>query len=180
MAKDTLTNAQQRFVAELLADGQRNATQAALKAGCTPKSAPVQGCKWLKLPKIKAALAEKTEELAKDLNLDARWVLKRLMILADFDPRKFYNADGTLKPVTELDDETVMALQGIEVEKLFKHFAKGAAEEVGTVSKIKFADRGINLERLGRHLKLFTDKMEVSGMDAVAEELIRARKRALK
>ena len=31
--------------------------------------------------------------------------------------------------------------------------------------KIKLADKGQNLERLGRHLKLFTDKSEVAGPD---------------
>ena len=33
----------------------------------------------------------------------------------------------------------------------------------GFLRKIKFADKGANLERLGRHLKLFTDKVEHSG-----------------
>lgn len=178
MPKDTLTAAQERFVAELLADGQRNATQAALKAGCTVKSAPVQGCKWLKLPKIREALAKKTAELAKNLDIDAEWVLRRLKMLSDFDVRKFYHANGNLKQVSELDDETAFALQGLEVEKLFEHFGKGAAAETGTVTKIKFADKGINLERIGRHLKMFTDKVEVSGMDAIAEALAAARKRA--
>ena len=178
MAKDGLTSAQARFVAELLADPQRNATQAALKAGCTVKSAPVQGCKWLKLPKIQAALAETTQKLAKDLEIDAAWVLKRLKILADFDPRKFYRDDGSLKNIKDLDDETVMALQGVEVEKLFEHFAKGAAKEVGTVSKIKFADRGINLERLGRHIAFFNDKITVNNGDDIVKRLTQGRKRA--
>lgn len=176
MAKDLLTAAQARFVAELLADPQRNATQAALKAGCTVKSAPVQGCKWLKQAKIQAALAATTQKLAKELEIDASWVLKRLKILADFDPRKFYKEDGSLKSIKDLDDETVMALQGVEVEKLFEHFAKGS-KEVGTVSKIKFADRGINLERLGRHIAFFKDTLTINNGDDIVKRLAAGRKR---
>jgi len=35
----------------------------------------------------------------------------------------------------------------------------------GLLKKIKLADKGQNLERLGRHLKLFSDKLEVTGKD---------------
>jgi phage terminase small subunit len=177
MSKTKLTPMQFRFKEFLLADPRQNLTQAALKAGCTPKSAPVQGSKWLKLPQIQAALAEKTAKIASDLQIDQEWVLRRLKMLSDFDVRKFYDADGNLKKPSELDDETAFALQGLEVEKLFDHFGKGAAKEVGTTTKIKYADKGINLERIGRHLKMFTDKVEVSGMDSIAEELAEARKR---
>lgn len=177
MASDKLTRRQGEFVAYLLADPERNASEAARKAGCPAKSAGVTGCKWLKLAKVQALLAKKTEKLAKELEIDASWVLRRLKMLADFDVRKFYDETGNLKKPTELDDETAFALQGMEVEKLFEHFGKGAAKETGTVTKIKYADKGINLERLGRHLKMFTDKVEVTGMDAIAEELAKARKR---
>jgi phage terminase small subunit len=168
---------QNRFVAELLTDPARNLTQAALRAGCKPTSAPQQGCKWAKLAKVAAILATREQELAAKLSLDAEWVLRRLKMLADFDVRKFYDADGNLKKPSELDDDTAFALQGMEVEKLFAHFGKGAAKEVGTTTKVKYADKGINLERIGRHLKMFTDKVEVSGMDVVADELSKARNR---
>jgi phage terminase small subunit len=168
---------QTAFIERLMADPARNASKAALAAGCTPISAPVQGHKWLKNPVIRAEVERRGAEISKALNLDAEWVLRRLKMLADFDVRKFYDAEGNLKKPSELDDETAFALQGIEVEKLFEHFGKGAAKEVGTTTKIKYADKGINLERIGRHLKMFTDKVEVSGMDAVAEELAKARKR---
>ena len=40
-------------------------------------------------------------------------MLRRLMMSADFDVRKFYRDDGTLKQVSELDEEAAFAFQGI-------------------------------------------------------------------
>ena len=50
----------------------------------------------------------------------------------------------------------------MEVEDLFDWNGEEKVQ-TGFCRKIKFADKGANLERLGRHLKLFTDKVEHSG-----------------
>lgn len=175
---DRLTYMQMEFVMHLLADPDRNGTNAALKAGCKPASAYVTASKWLKMAKVRAELAKRTAKSAKKLEISADWVLERLMRLADYDCRKFYKDDGTLKQVTELDETTAFALVGMEVEKLYEHFGKGQAQNTGTVTKIKMADRGSNLERLGRYLKMFTDKVEVSGLDELAERIAKARQRS--
>ncbi len=88
-------------------------------------------------------------------------MLQELARLAFLDPRKFYNENGGLKHVTELDDDTAACLAGMEVREI----GGDDEEKQPTVfcRKIKFADKGANLERLGRHLKLFTDKVEHSG-----------------
>lgn len=164
-----------RFVQEYLID--LNATQAAIRAGYSARSAEVTGSRLLGDAKVAAEIAKRNQKRIEKLDLSAERVLGELMRLAFFDPRKFWNEDGSLKKITELDDDTARALQGFEVEKLYEHFGKGQATESGTVSKIKMADKGLNLERLGRHLKLFTDKVEVSGLDGLAERLARARQR---
>lgn len=178
MSNDTLTVMQLDFILNYLADPEHNQTNAAIKAGCPVKSAHVQASRWLKIPKIQAELKKRGTKVANRLELDANWVLKRLMILADYDVRKFYNADGSLKPVSELDDETAYALMGMEVEEAYQHFGGGQAKPTGQLKKIKYADKGIALERLGRSLKLFTDKIEVTGLESLAERInkIRARK----
>ena len=68
----------------------------------------------------------------------------------------------------------------IEVKKLHDHFGKGQAQKRGTLTKIRLADRGLNLERLGRYFKLFTGKVEVNGLEGLAEKLQKARERARK
>jgi hypothetical protein len=56
-------------------------------------------------------------------------------------------------------------------------FRHGQAKDKGTVTKLKLADRGLNMERLGRHFKLSTDKYEVAGSDELICRLEAGRKR---
>lgn len=170
-----LSPKEQVFVRQFLATG--NATRSAVAAGYAPASAGVTGSKMLRKAKVRAELEKLRAELMAKLEISAERVLQGLAELAFFDPRKFFRPDGSMKPITELDDQTVHALAGMDVEKLFKHFGKGQAEEVGTITKIRLADRGLNLERLGRHFKLFTDKLEVSDSAGIVARLKRARER---
>jgi phage terminase small subunit len=45
-------------------------------------------------------------------------VLQQLKAVAGFDPRQLYSADGLLKEVQHLDDETAAALASIELEEV--------------------------------------------------------------
>lgn len=81
-------------------------------------------------------------------------VLQELAKLAFFDPRKFFNPDGSPKHITDLDEDTAAALAGLEVQELFE----GSGEQkycYGLVKKIRLADKGMNHERLGKYLNLF-------------------------
>jgi phage terminase small subunit len=159
MAKE-LTTKQRLFVAEYLTD--LNATRAATAAGYSEKSAFQQGCALLKNPKVAAIIARKQGKRLEKLEITADRVLSELARLAYYDPRQFFNPDGTAKPITDLDDDTAMALAGVEVQEEFK--GRGEHRQLaGYTKKFKLVDKGINLERLGRHLKLFTDKAEIAG-----------------
>ena len=97
------------------------------------------------------------------LDITAERVIAELAKLAFFDPRSFFNADGSAKQVTELDDDTAMALAGMEVCELFE----GNGEQkhaYGLSKKFKLADKLRALELLGKYLKLFTDKVEVADL----------------
>jgi phage terminase small subunit len=174
MAKG-LTKRQEIFISEYLKDG--NGVRSAIAAGCKEKHAGVQACKWLKIPKIKSVIETKHIQRIAKIDFSAEKVLEGLAKLAFFDIRKLYNEDGSLKPITELDDQTAGAICGIEVEEAYQHFGAGQAKPTGILKKIKIADRGINLERLGRYHKLFTDKVEVSGLDGLADAIQKARSR---
>ncbi len=54
--------------------------------------------------------------------------------------------------MVDLDDDTAAAICGVQVCKLLVHFGKGEAEQIGSTTKVKLCDSGINCERLGRHL----------------------------
>jgi phage terminase small subunit len=171
-----LTRRQQIFIKEYRIDG--NATRSAVAAGYSAKNAESIGCKLSRNAKVRAEIDKQVAKLDQKLELNNEWVLSRLMKRADYDPRRFWNEDGSLKQITDLGDDQAMALQGFEVEDNFEHFGGGQATKIGVIKKIKMCDRDKALELLGRHLKLFTDKVEVSGLDTLADEIRAARLRA--
>ena len=176
--KQDLNKKWQIFVAEYLVD--RNATRAAVACGYKEKTAGQAGSRLLKNVKVQEELARRTAQVLGRLDVTAEKVLGGIAQIAFFDVRKFFNPDGSLKPITELDETTAFALKGLDVEKLFLHFGKGQAEEKGTITKVRFADRLAALELLGRNLKLFTDKLEISGADEIMNRLKKGRERAAK
>lgn len=170
-----LTPKEQVFVREFLAHG--NATRAAVLAGYSAATAGVTGSKLLRKAKVSAELANLRGKLLAKLEISAERVIQGIAELAFFDMRKFFTAAGNLIPIHDLDEQTARALKGCDVEKLFKHFGKGQAEESGTITKIRVADRLEALELLGRHLKLFTDKIEVNDASAIIARLKAGRER---
>ena len=75
------TEKQQRFIDEYLVD--LNATQAAIRAGYSERTASAQGSRLLTNVNIRARIEELKKTRADRLNLDAYWVLKRLMDISD-------------------------------------------------------------------------------------------------
>lgn len=152
---------QRQFVLEYLANGF-NATQAAITAGYAAKSADTQGSRLLANPKIKAVLAERAQKITAKRELTAESVLAEIAKMAFFDPRKMFRPDGTLIPVTDLEDDEAAAIAGVEVIQM-KGSGRGSKKQPGPVlKKIKFADKGANCERLGRYFKLFVERVEHS------------------
>jgi phage terminase small subunit len=166
MAKaGALTPKQERFVAEYLID--LNATQAAIRAGYSAKTAQEQGSRLLSNVMVASAVQGAIDARAKRTEITADRVLKELARLAFFDIRKIYNADGSLKNPAELDDDAAAALAGIDVVEM-----QGGAEfdEDGEMKhvpmftkKAKTFDKKGALELAMRHLGMLKDKTEVSG-----------------
>lgn len=173
MSKAELTPKQQRFCEEYLID--LNATQAAIRAGYSAKTANEQGARLLANVSVASQIDQLKKARAQSTGITAERVLQEIAKLAFFDPRKLLNDDGTPKAIHELDDETAMAVAGIDI------VTKGN-DDVGyaDIMKIKLADKGQNLERLGRHLKLFTERIEVTDASDLANRVKAARERARK
>lgn len=126
---------------------------------------------------IQQAIDAGNSKVNAQLEVTVERVREELARLAFYDPRAFWNQDGTAKAVTDLDEDTARALAGFEMAELFT----GSGEEratAGYVKKFKLADKGLNLERLGRHLKMFTDKVELTAGDELLKALDEGRKRA--
>lgn len=155
-----LTPKQAMFVAEYLVDG--NATRAATAAGFAEASAAVTGARLLKNPTVASLISERQARRSAKLEITAETVLQELAKLAFHDPGKLYDEKGRLKPVHLLDDMTRAAVSQVEVDETETIDDQGA-RVVAKTKKLKLADKGQNLERLGRYLKLFTDRLEHDG-----------------
>ena len=94
-----LTPKQTRFVQEYLLD--LNATQAAIRAGYSVKTAGSVGHEILKKPEIQAAIHAAMKARSERTEIDADWVLKRLARDATADLADLYTDTGVLKPVHE-------------------------------------------------------------------------------
>lgn len=150
-ATKALNPKQERFVAEYLVD--LNATQAAIRAGYSPKTAGVQAFDLLKKPEIAAALERQRNQHAKNTGLTVERVLQEAMRLAFFDIRKLTDAEGNPIPINQLDDDTAAAIQGLELATERVRGDDAGAETV--VRKYKIADKNAAVERLFKHLGLF-------------------------
>lgn len=165
-----LTPKQEQFVREYLID--LNATQAAIRAGYTAKRADQAGYELLSNPEIKAAISEAVGKRAEKLEITGERVLSAIAEIAFGDIRKMFDENGALKRPTEWDDETAAAVAGMEIITV----SRGEGE-IEHVAKIKRTDRLRALDMLARHHSLYNDKLEVTGLGALADRLSRASKR---
>lgn len=144
-----LTAKQQRFVEEYLKD--LNGTQAAIRAGYSQKTATVIAAENLTKPNVQAAIAEGMQKRSSRTGITADRVLQELGRLAFVDIRRAYNADGSLKPLHELDDDTAAAVAGMDVTEI------GIGDDaIGFVKKIKLSDKKGALELVMRHLGMLS------------------------
>ncbi len=108
------------------------------------------------LGEVRVRVAELGAKAAAANEVTVERVVKELARLAFFDVRKLVDDSGAPLPLGQLDDETARAIVGLDIARV------GNADiGVGEVLKFKLADKGANLERLGKFLKMFTDKVEV-------------------
>ena len=82
----SLNDRQTRFVQEYCKDF--NATQAAIRAGYSEKTAGSQGHDLLKNPEIEEAIEERKIEIAIHAKIDAAWVLRQWHDIATADPNE--------------------------------------------------------------------------------------------
>lgn len=154
-----LNHNQKIFANEYLIDF--NATQAAIRAGYSPKTAYSQGQRLLKHVEIKEYIKKRDEEITAELKLSQSRTFREIQKLAFFDARKFYREDGSLKSPCELDDTEAAALAGTETVRHSAGRDEDGKPIFETVDKIKYSDRKSALELLARVQGMLVDKSEV-------------------
>lgn len=98
-----LTPKQQRFVEEYLVD--LNATQAAIRAGYSKRSAEVEGSRLLRNAKVAAEVAAARAKLSEAAEVSAERVMREVALIALADPRSVMTWGP--KGVTLIDSKTL-------------------------------------------------------------------------
>lgn len=133
---------QQRFVQEYLID--LNASAAYKRAGytATGNSAETNAVRLLRKDQVAREVKQALAKAQESGGLSLEKTLREVRRLAYSDPRKFYNADGSLRAIMDLDDDTAACVASIEIDEIV------AGETViGTTKKLKQWDKNAALEK---------------------------------
>lgn len=156
MAK--LTDKQELFAREFIKD--LNATQAAIRAGYSEKTARTIGSQNLTKLDIADRIAELKADRNEEVGVDAAYVLKRLVEIDQMDVLGIMNGDMSLKSVSDWPASWRRYLSGFDLAEMFE--GRGDDREmVGILKKIKWPDKVKNLELLGKHVDVQAFKENV-------------------
>ena len=167
-----LTPKQQRFVEEYLID--LNATQAAIRAGYSERTAQEIGSENLSKPMVAKAITEALAKRSEQTKIDADYVLRRLVEIDQMDVLDIMDDQMKIRPVNEWPKvwrQYVINLENLEL-----------SDGEGCFKKIKWPDKVKNLELIGKHVSVgaFKDKIEHDVSDPLKELLSRASGNTLK
>lgn len=146
-----LTEKQRLFVDEYLID--LNATQAAIRAGYSKKTAGQIGDENLKKPQIANAIQEAQAKRSERVQVDADYVLARLVEIDRMDVLDIMTDAMSLKPLSEWPKVWRQYLTGFDLAELFGGSGDDRAA-TGVLKKIKWPDKVKNLELLGKHVSV--------------------------
>lgn len=164
-----LTAKQSLFVKEYLID--LNATQAAIRAGYSKKTAGQIGDENLRKPQIAAAIEKAKAERSERTQIDADWLLTRLADEAEADLADiYYPGTGQLKPIHEWPK---IWRQGLVGGVKTRQERIGDEEALAEIVEVKLSDRSNRLKMIGDHIGVQAFKANVGiSADATLESLI--------
>lgn len=137
-----LTPKQERFVEEYLID--LNATQAAIRAGYSKKSAKLIGHENITKPDIAGAIQEAKEKRAARTEISQDRVLREYACVGFYDIGQFVDENDKLLPIHEIPEDARRAICGIE--------------GTGKDRKLKLPNKQPALKDMGTHLGMFEQK----------------------
>lgn len=177
-----LTDKQKRFCEEYLID--LNATQAAIRAGYSPKTAEQTASRLLRNVKVQEYIAKRQKELSRSTEITQERVIKELALIAfsnnaDYahvvEKKLQVESGGALVDVLDKDGKPVMyrTVEPVLTEELTEEQKRALAviKKGRDGLEVKSCDKVKALELLGKHLGIFTDKIEANVNDTTRSEL---------
>ena len=163
------------FIREYLVD--RNGTRAAIAAGYAPRSASVTSCRLLRNAKVRVAVSELTEERLERLEVTADTVIQELAKIAFANMKDYLSVrdDGSI--YVDLSKITPVQAAGLADLRIDEYtLERGRIKR----TRLKLGPKARRLELLGKHLRLWSDRVEAADDTTLRERLERARQRVLR
>ena len=154
-----LNQRQEMFCREYIKD--LNGTQAAIRAGYSPRTADRMAYELLKKPEIQAFVLQSKAERVEEVKIDANYVLKRLIEIDEMDVADILDDGGDFLPIRKWPKVWRTTLSGLDIAII----NSGDTETI--LKKIKWPDKVKNLELLGKHIGVgaFTEKVDHTSSD---------------
>lgn len=150
-AADQLTEKQKAFCAEFIVD--LNAAKAAIRAGYSQATAKEIGFENLTKPHIQAEVQRLMDERGRRVKVNGDRVLQELVAMAFYDPADIASVEVKCPAdIAKLPEDVRRAIVGWSWDR-------------NDNFTLKLSGKTQQLEMIGRHLKLFTDKHEHTGAD---------------
>lgn len=181
MAKNKLSPKQELFCREYLKDF--NATQAAMRAHYSEKTAASQAARLLQNVKILARINSLKVDQHERINLSADAVLQEIASLAMIQVDHFSQWDGkefSIKPFSEMHPIAKKAIKEIKVIQIDSNVKRIVDKDTGneietkdrkTIMEVKLHSKGHALELLADHYNLLNKTEGVNADEALHRAL---------
>ncbi|MCG6183310.1 terminase small subunit [Anoxybacillus sp. LAT_38] len=147
-----LNEKQKRFADEYLID--LNATQAAIRAGYSPRSAAEQASRLLKNAKVRAYIDERMAELSRRTGVNQERILRELARIAFVNAPELINMeDATIREDATIDD--MAAIASVRVKVIPTENGQGIEREIRLADKIRA------LDLLGKRFAMWTERQQI-------------------
>jgi len=164
-----LTPKQERFCREYILDF--NATEAARRAGYSPKTANEQGSQLLRITKVSEFIKSLQDTL--NTKIESKYSLSREKVLDQYyrlafsDIRDLYDDLGRMKNIKDLDYDTAASIASLESQEL-----NVGMEQVGTIKKLKIVDKKTALDSISKVMGYNAiERKEITGADGKPLEI---------
>lgn len=107
-------------------------------------------------------LTELMDRAAAQVVLSKRKVLNEAARVAFCDPRKLFDPDGRIIPITELDDNTAASIASVKTTTLWDGDGKNR-KEIGETTEVRFWPKVSALDLLAKYYKLYEKEEKESG-----------------
>ena len=172
-----LTPKQLLFSIEYIKDF--NGKAAAVRAGYSSNTAKEMASRLLTNVNISAGISSNIEKRVERAQIEADYVLQRLVAIDRMSIDQIFNNDFSVKPLSEWPQIWREMITGMDVKELFE----GRGDErkmIGCLKKLKWPDKLKTLELIGKHVHVRAFAEQHKYLHGVPDETIRTLRDVLK